>query len=90
MPVLLTAVKELNEPRYMSVRGIMEAYEKPVTVWSVHDVPVDPTQVGLDASPDKVNRSFAPEPKGAGTVFTGSPKELAAQLVDALGAKHII
>ncbi len=28
MPCLLTAVKELNEPRYMSIGGIMDAYAK--------------------------------------------------------------
>lgn len=91
MPVLLTAVKELNTPRYMSVGGIYEAYDTgEVQVWTVKDIPVDPSQVGIDAAPTKVFRSFAPDPKGAGIQFTGTPKELAAQLMDALKAKHIV
>lgn len=89
-PVLLSAVKELNTPRYMSVSGIFDAYEKDVTIWSVRDVPVDPTQVGLDASPDKVLRSFTPAPKGAGTMFRGAPKEIASELISALTEKHIV
>ena len=31
-PCLITCVKELNGPRYMTVRGILECYDKPVTV----------------------------------------------------------
>ena len=40
MPCLLTVVKELNKPRYMSVKGIYEAYEKDITVWNENDIPV--------------------------------------------------
>jgi len=90
MPVLLTAVKELNSPRYMSFKGISDAFEKEVTVWGFKDVPVGADEVGLDASPDKVFRSFAPDPKGAGVKFTGAPKELASQLIAGLTEKHII
>ena len=31
-PCLITCIKELNEPRYMSVGGIFECYEKPYEV----------------------------------------------------------
>ena len=31
-PCLITCIKELNEPRYMSIGGIYEAYEKPMEV----------------------------------------------------------
>ena len=89
-PVLLTAVKELNHPRYMSVGGIYDAYEKDVTVWSVKDVPVDADQVGLNAAPTKVFKSFAPEPKGAGVVFSGTAKSQVEQLMSDLKEKHII
>lgn len=46
MPCLLTAVKELNTPRYMSVRGIYEAYEKEIRVISFDDLPLTLEQVG--------------------------------------------
>ena len=32
-PCLITCIKELNEPRYMSIGGIYEAYEKPMEVY---------------------------------------------------------
>ena len=31
-PCLITCVKELNQPRYMTVKGILECYNKPFTV----------------------------------------------------------
>ena len=33
-PCLITALSELNEARYMSVGGIVDAYNKSVTVWA--------------------------------------------------------
>ena len=58
MPCLLTVVKELNKPRYMSVKGIYEAYEKDITVWNENDIPVRADEIGINASPTKVFRSF--------------------------------
>lgn len=89
-PVLLTAIKELNNPRYMSIKGIYEAYKKDVTVWSLNDLDVEKHEVGLDASPTKVFRSFTPEPKGKGVMLKGSTKEMAEKLVVNLKKKHVI
>ena len=48
MPCLLTVVKELNKPRYMSVKGIYEAYEKDITVWNENDIPVRADEIGIN------------------------------------------
>lgn len=90
LPCLLTAVKELNKPRYMTMKGIYEAYEKEITVWGFADVDVPQEKVGLKASPTRVFRSFTPEPKGAGVVLQGTSKEQVAQLMGSLKEKHII
>ena len=34
-PCLLTCIKELNTPRYMSVSGIFECYDKPLEVFDL-------------------------------------------------------
>lgn len=90
MPCLLTAVKELNTPRYMSVKGIYEAYEKEITVWNEHDILVKLDEIGINASPTKVFRSFTPEPKGKGMLIEGTPKEAAGKVVEELKKKHIL
>jgi electron transfer flavoprotein beta subunit len=38
MPCLVTALSELNEPRYMTPGGIFDAFEKEVTVWGRADL----------------------------------------------------
>ena len=53
-PCLLTAVKELNQPRYMSIGGIVDAYKKEITVWDHNAVELDPKDCGLNASPTQV------------------------------------
>ena len=91
LPCVLTAIKELNTPRYMSVAGILRAAKAEIQVWSADDIGVDKTTVGLKASPTNVFRSFTPKPKGKGVSVEGdTPKELAGNLLADLRAKHII
>jgi len=91
-PCMLTAIKELNTPRYMSIGGIFDAVGKEIPVWGAADLGVDPDQeVGLDASPTKVFRSFTPAPKGKGVMLEGeTEKDLADKLLVGLKSKHVI
>ncbi|MCR1934071.1 electron transfer flavoprotein subunit beta [Clostridium tepidum] len=89
-PVLLTAVSSLNEPRYMAVDKIFEAYEKEIKILTINDLDIEPEGVGLKASPTKVFRSFTPEPKGKGVMLEGSVQEMVEKLVVSLKQKHII
>ncbi|MDR3364098.1 MAG: electron transfer flavoprotein subunit beta/FixA family protein [Clostridiales Family XIII bacterium] len=91
-PCMLTAIKELNTPRYMSVGGIFEACKKDIPVWGAAELGVDPDkEVGLDASPTKVFRSFTPAPKGKGEMLEGeTEKDVARKLLVGLKSKHVI
>lgn len=91
MPCLLTAIKELNRPRYMSVRGIFDAVKKDIKVWSAKDIEVPLDTVGLDASPTNVFRSFTPVTKGKGKIVQAdTEREAAKKLLIELKGKHII
>lgn len=90
-PCMLTAIKELNTPRYMSMGGIFDAKNKPLRVLSAADIEVDLNTVGLEASPTNVFRSFTPKPKGKGTILEGdSDNDIAKQLLIALKGRHVI
>ena len=89
-PCVLTAVKELNEPRYMSIGGIVEAYNKEITIWNHVDVELDPKECGLNASPTQVFRSFTPPPKGKGEMLKGSVNDMASEVINKLKEKHYI
>ncbi len=90
-PCLLTAIKELNKPRYMSISGIVNAVDMNIPVWNADDIGVNREIVGLNASPTKVFRSFTPKPKGKGVIVEGDePKELATNLLINLKGKQLI
>lgn len=91
LPCLITALAELNEPRYMTPGGIFDAYrEKQVTVWTVKDLDVDLNDIGLKGSPTKVKRSFTKGAKTAGKLFNLEPQESAELIVDKMKEKFII
>ncbi|MCQ2442161.1 MAG: electron transfer flavoprotein subunit beta/FixA family protein [Oscillospiraceae bacterium] len=94
-PCLVTCIKELNEPRYMSVGGIFECYDNekhPMDVYDYNALKDDPLievdTIGLKGSPTNVFKSFTPPQKGAGMMLTGDAP--AADLAGILAKKHII
>ena len=91
MPCLITALSELNQPRYMTPGGIFDAYrEKTVTVWTVNDIEVDMDKIGLKGSPTRVFQSFPKSLKAAGTVVTLDGEEAADYMLEKLREKFII
>ena len=93
-PCLLTALAELNEPRYMTPMGVYDAYrEKEVTLWTLENIKdtVDPANLGLKGSPTHVHKSFTKSPKGAGTVYDNISADEAVEIImAALAKRHII
>ena len=93
-PCLITCVKELADARYMSVSGILECYDKPMTVLdyeALKDNPlIDDDTIGLKGSPTNVYKSFSPPRKGAGMMIEGSAAEAASKLVAMLNEKHML
>ena len=93
-PCLVTCIKELNNPRYMSVNGIFECYSKPYEIFdynTLKDNPlIDATTIGLKGSPTNILTSFTPPQKGAGMMLEGADKETCDKLAGLLAAKHII
>ena len=93
-PCLITGIKELNEPRYMSVYGIFDCYSKPYEVLDYNalkdDPLIDPSTIGLMGSPTNILTSFTPPQKGAGMMLEGADKATCDQLAGMLAAKHMI
>ncbi|GFP77583.1 electron transfer flavoprotein subunit beta/FixA family protein [Clostridium fungisolvens] len=89
-PVLLTAIKELNEPRYMNVGLIFETAGKEIQIWSADDIDVDKSLLGLKGSPTKVKKSMTKETKGAGELVELPANEAAEYVLRKLIEKHYI
>ena len=92
MPVLITALSELNDPRYMTPGGIFDAYKKDITVWGRADLKdVDDSDIGLSGSPTKIAKASDKVRKGAGEkVALDTPQESADYIIAKLEEKHII
>jgi len=94
-PVLLTAIKELNDPRYPTIKGIYEAYgntgEEKIRVFGIDDLVVDSTQIGLKGSPTNVYKSFVPVKNKVSEIIDGNDsKQKANTLVMKLSELNLI
>lgn len=93
-PCVITALAELAQPRYMTVAGIVDAYDvKEVKVWGLEDLKdtIDEANIGLKGSPTRVKQSFTKQPKAAGTVLKDlTPDEAVDAIVAKLKEKYII
>lgn len=90
LPVLLTVVKEINEPRLPSLKGKMRAKSAPIPVWSAAEIGAEESKTGLKGSPTWVKRIFVPEVKCGGEIFRGTPEEQTKALVEAILARKVI
>ncbi len=89
-PMLISVIASANQPRYMSVHGIVQAYNRTVQVWSVDDLQVDISRLGLKGSPTKVKSAFAKGVKQGGQVYEVDPEEAVGIIISKLQDRFII
>ena len=92
MPCLVTALSELNVPRYMTPGGIFDAYdEKEITVWGRNDLKdLSDSDIGLAGSPTKIAKASDKVRKGAGEKVNLDATESVAYIMGKLKEKHVI
>lgn len=91
LPCLITVLKELNDPRPLTPRGIFDAYrERTIEVWHADQLDLAGEELGLKGSPTRVKGSYTKAPKGIGKVFELEPREAAKLVVEKLQEKFIV
>lgn len=91
MPCLITALSELNEPRYMTPAGIFDAFRrKDVIIWTNDDLQLDSANIGLKGSPTRVSKTFTKKLKGKGTVVDLDTDESVDFLIESLKENFIL
>ncbi|MCD1147439.1 electron transfer flavoprotein subunit beta/FixA family protein [Peptoniphilus sp. KCTC 25270] len=93
MPCLLTVLAEATDPRFMSVSGIWDSYDKEITVWGLDDIKdnIDVANIGLKGSPTKVRKSYPKQGKGQGILIKDVTADQAAdRILATLKEKYII
>ncbi len=82
LPALITVVKEINEPRLPSLKGMMRAKSAKINIWTQKELNLDPQGIGLCGSPTQVVKIFTPPQRTGGQILQGEAPEIAAKLVD--------
>jgi electron transfer flavoprotein beta subunit len=80
LPAVITCEKGLNDPRYPSLKGIMQAKKKPIAVKSLDDCGVGEAELGDDKLLVWESLELPPE-RGGGKMIDGEPQEAARELV---------
>jgi electron transfer flavoprotein beta subunit len=89
LPVVLTVVKEINEPRLPSLKGKLAARKKEIPVLKAAELEADPERFGLVGSPTQVMKIFTPPKPSGGKKFTGEPAETVGALLAELASAGI-
>jgi len=84
LPALITVVKEINEPRIASLKGMMRAKSAKITLWSQNDLGLDSEKIGLCGSPTQVVKIFTPTPRTGGQIISGDTQEVCKKIVELL------
>ena len=92
MPCLITALSELNTPRYMTPGGIFDAFDQEITVWDRDALDtLDDSNMGLKGSPTQIAKASDKVAKGAGEkVAPESASEAADYIIQKLAEKFVI
>lgn len=91
LPVALTVVKEINEPRLESLKGKMRAKKYEPATWTLADIGGDANMVGVKNSPTRVAKSWnAVREAGKAEMLTGEPAEIAEKLFAGLKGQGLI
>ncbi|MDD4899855.1 MAG: electron transfer flavoprotein subunit beta/FixA family protein [Candidatus Omnitrophica bacterium] len=84
LPALLTVVKEINEPRLPSLKGLMRAKSATIKMLTQKELNLDSQSIGLCGSPTQVVKIFTPPQRTGGQILSGEAPEIAEQLVKLL------
>ena len=93
VPCLITVLSDVAEPRYMTVQGTVEAFEKDIQKRSFDDLKdhLNPEWIGLQGSPTKVVKSFPKQAKAAGLKMVDlSVDEAVDRIISELEGLHLI
>ena len=91
LPLLVTMTMPHDYvAKYPSFLAAHNAQEKPIHVWTAADVGADPSKLGLNGSPTRVDRIFPPPARAKGEMFSGTAVELANKFVEILKKESVL
>jgi electron transfer flavoprotein beta subunit len=89
-PAVVMGTQLLGAPRYPSLRGIMQARQKPVETWSLADLGIDAGAVGVGAATTKTLDAAKPPERAGATFVREAPDEAVAKVLEFLSSRRLI
>jgi electron transfer flavoprotein beta subunit len=90
LPAMLTVVKQINQPRPPSLKGMMKAKKAEIPTWSAAEIGAEEGKIGLKGSPTQVVKIFSPDRHHESEILAGSVEEMTEALVGKLKERKII
>jgi len=90
LPILLTVVKDINQPRLPSLKGKLKAKKQEIKRWGAAEIGAEEHRIGLDGSPTQVLKIFSPPARSGGQIFTGDAGAVVDKLVGELEKNKIV
>jgi len=84
VPLVVSVTSEINKPRRPPLSQILRASRKPLNSWTLKDLGIDASKVGLASSAIQVVSNLAPLQDRKGVIFEGDLDEAVGKVVDAL------
>ncbi len=90
-PVVVTVVKDINQPRIPTLKGRLAAQKCEVQVWTAADIGAEPDKIGLDGSPTRVVKTNPPPARKTNTLkVSGTAAECAEALLRKLRSMSLV
>jgi len=85
-PVVIAVDKQINQPRYANMMGILKAGAKEIRVWGVRDLGLKESSVGIAGSPTQPGNTYEEKHGRFSQSISGEPAQIARQLLDIIKA----
>lgn len=89
LPAVISAEKGLNQPRYASLMGIMQAKKKPIEELALTDIGINPDEL-LSLNKSKTENFVYPPQRKQGEILQGEVNEVVTKLVEKLREAKVL
>jgi len=90
LPVLITVVKEINQPRIPSLKGMLKAKKAQINVWDSEYIEGNQSFYGQDGSPTRVVDVWTEQMKKEGKKVEGETEKLVDALIEELKKQGVL
>jgi len=86
LPMVMAVSREINNPRYTTIMGVMKAKKKPFQTLTFADLDLDESYIGLSGSPTQPGELFSPDMSRKGELIKGSKEDAVQFIIEKLRA----